>query len=213
MVPNLDCNPAHELGQPFVLDLISAVESDQEKAERQIEQLDKYIDGLRRQDSKDSLERWRSWASDSVLKGGRAAHAFSRKSLSDRSCQFSIPVDEVDLPLNGDQAVQALIDQWLPLWYQERREGQEHPSKWDAKGDTLPPLELDQLLHACRGYAEGAGLGWDAFHPRLVLLLPQSYQERILDILHGFEEAPEVLSGLLANIIFLDKPDGGVRPI
>eukprot|EP00959_Pyramimonas_sp_CCMP1952_P068233 1423941-Pyramimonas_sp.AAC.1 len=86
MAPILDRNSAHEVGQPFVLDLISAVESAREDAKRQFEQLDTHVDSLRGQDSKDSLARWKAWASESAQKGGRAAHAFSRKSLTDRSC-------------------------------------------------------------------------------------------------------------------------------
>eukprot|EP00959_Pyramimonas_sp_CCMP1952_P060780 1269555-Pyramimonas_sp.AAC.2 len=66
-----------------------------------------YVDALRGQDTKDSLARWKTWASESVEKGGRAARAFSRKSLTDRSGQCSVPVDEVDLLVNGDGAVQA----------------------------------------------------------------------------------------------------------
>ena len=54
-----------------------------------------------------------------------------------------------------------------------------------------------------------AGLGWDGFHPKQILNLPEGYQRRVIDVLHSFEDRPEVLSELLTRIVFLDKPDVG----
>jgi hypothetical protein len=56
-------------------------------------------------------------------------------------------------------------------------------------------------------------LGWDGFHPRWVLSLTEEHQLRLLDILHRFEDRPQELLVFLTNMVFLDKPDGGVPPL
>ena len=66
-------------------------------------------------------------------------------------------------------------------------------------------------------YARNMGLlqggGWDGFHPRWVLQLPESHQYRLLYILMLFEVEPAAIMLFLTNVVFLDKPTGGVRPI
>eukprot|EP00959_Pyramimonas_sp_CCMP1952_P097702 2041836-Pyramimonas_sp.AAC.1 len=71
----------------------------------------------------------------------------------------------------------------------------------------------DSLRRACKAYSEGAGLGWDGLNPRVLLQLPEEYQAGFLDILAEFERQPRRLDALLSHIIFLPKPDGGIRPI
>eukprot|EP00959_Pyramimonas_sp_CCMP1952_P192726 4029881-Pyramimonas_sp.AAC.1 len=69
------------------------------------------------------------------------------------------------------------------------------------------------MLRACRAYSEAAGLGWDGCHPRWVLQLPEDYQLRLLDIIRDFDNDPVVIDELLSALVFLPKPEGGVRPI
>ena len=87
------------------------------------------------------------------------------------------------------------------------------PDQYDIGDATLPPMTLEALLSVCRSYSEGAGLGWDQFHPRWILTLPLGYQLRFLAILQGFEDNPGWFLDMVTHIVFIPKPEGGVRPI
>ena len=154
---------------------------------------------------KSAFSESKEWAKASVQKGGKAAHAFSRVSRSDRTSQFCIDDELGPLPINGELALIELLDQWLPLWHKEGRLDSHHPYYWDVFGQELPPISSEQLRRVCRSYGDGAGLGWDSFHPRQILFLPEEYQLRVIGVLHHFEDRPCVITEFLTQIIFLDN--------
>ena len=58
-----------------------------------------------------------------------------------------------------------------------------------AMGQVVPEEEAD-LREAAKRFSEDTGLGWDAFHPRLLLELGDEAVERLADLLNAWERAP-----------------------
>ena len=56
-------------------------------------------------------------------------------------------------------------------------------------------------------------MGPNGLNPRNWLLLPKAFRSRLARILTKFEEQPEVVKELVAAVVFLQKPEGGVRLI
>eukprot|EP00959_Pyramimonas_sp_CCMP1952_P169616 3543214-Pyramimonas_sp.AAC.1 len=98
------------------------------------------------------------------------------------------------------------------MWAPSGREAVD-PGSWDIGDSQLPPTSLEAFQDCCRSYSEGAWLGWDQFHPKLILQLPLEYQVRVLRIIQAFEDRPTWMIELVTNIVFIPKPEGGSRPI
>jgi len=171
----------------------------------------KHTERLEAGDAKARAAEWKTWAQGSTERGGRQAHAFSRAKVEETDLIFDGGGDAGSLPVAGHSALLALLAEWLPFWCDEVRNVS--PAEWDIEGAELPVLTVDDLDRVCRKYSEAAGLGWDRFHPRWVLLLPAELKVRLLQVLMAWEDQPILLERWLALIIFIAKKDGGVRPI
>ena len=62
-------------------------------------------------------------------------------------------------------------------------------------------------------YAEERGAGIDNWNPRAFKTLPLEMKLRLLDVFELWENDPEMFVATVSSIVFLDKPDGGHRPI
>eukprot|EP00959_Pyramimonas_sp_CCMP1952_P415172 8699137-Pyramimonas_sp.AAC.1 len=82
-----------------------------------------------------------------------------------------------------------LLDAWPPMWTPAGRDRVD-PSTWDRGDSVLSPVSLEALRDFCKSYPEGAGLGWDQFHPRLILQLLLECQMRVPRTLQAFEDNP-----------------------
>ena len=154
---------------------------------------------------------WKSYAEASVLNGGGLAHRFS-KGHAFVAPDLETTTEEGTLPVVGGEAIDVLLQQWLPRW-QEARRMDSKASRWDTEGQQLPPITLKQLKSILRTYSFRVGLGMDKLHPRALLQLPDHLLLRLLDLLHEWERQPLPLEEFLSLIVFLGKPEGGVRPI
>ena len=178
------------------------------------EYVESELERRRGEDAKQQAAAWRKWAQGSLSRGGKAAQRYARR----RPHLSTHILDDEDagegaLPVAGAQAIQKLVDDWLPYWSVPAGQ-EEDPTDWVVDdGIDLPALTIDDLQRACKAYSEGAGLGWDGLNPRVLLQLPEECQAGFLDILAEFERQPRRLEALLSHVIFLPKPDGGIRPI
>ena len=87
---------------------------------------------------------------------------------------------------------------------------------WEVGGrehEATPPISAQDVLDATRTFPPSTGLGWDAFHPRLLLQLPLCLIEAFAEILNRWEQDPRTGQMWLILVVFLDKATGGVRPI
>ena len=69
------------------------------------------------------------------------------------------------------------------------------------------------MLEVAKSFPKRTALGWDAFHPRLMLLLGRPYAMRVAEILTAWEQHPQPSALFTTLVVFLAKPDGGWRPI
>lgn len=72
----------------------------------------------------------------------------------------------------GQAALEAELRTWLPLWVKASRQAETHPLNWDVELG-LPSIAVADLRHAAETFPAGTALGWDSFHPRLLLQLPE----------------------------------------
>ncbi|CAK0788106.1 unnamed protein product [Prorocentrum cordatum] len=93
------------------------------------------------------------------------------------------------LPVNGDEAVQHCLKEWLPLWLDPRRRGGlGEAASWEVT-EPLPNLEVGSLKYLLKRYG------------------------RLLEVLASWEDSPEAYLDWLSVIVFRAKADGGTRPI
>ena len=73
---------------------------------------------------------------------------------------------------------------------EKRQEWSEHlPSGTEAQQEeVLPPMKIEELLHASRNYKTSTGAGTDGSHPKLPLDLTQEGYALIVDILTNVEQ-------------------------
>ena len=120
--------------------------------------------------AKQRSESWRSRAQEIPLGGGRQAHSFSQRPEGKSRCATL-----GDMPVTGEQAVQAVLAEWKPRW-QNPRHMLEPPLTWPDDLEPLPPLTLQRLDGALASYPPLVGLGADDLHPRSILLLPEEFR-------------------------------------
>ncbi|CAK0852813.1 unnamed protein product [Prorocentrum cordatum] len=161
-----------------------------------------------RRDAAQSAQAWRNWAQTAVEKGGRLAHRFSKATPPP-----TVRDADSGRRLVGMAAIGELTSVWQKLWLQDGFALGAGASSWDVGEWRLPPISLEQLQAACKRYSPSVGLGCDSLHPRQILLLPVALQQRILDILAAYDDAPASISGQVSLMVFIPKADGGVRLI
>ncbi|CAK0873828.1 unnamed protein product [Prorocentrum cordatum] len=143
-----------------------------------------------RRDAAQSAQAWRNWAQTAVEKGGRLAHRFSKATAPP-----TVRDAGSGRRLVGMAAIGELTSVWQKLWLQEGFALGAGASSWDVGEWRLPPISLEQLQAACKRYSPSVGLGCDSLHPRQILLLPVALQQRILDILSAYDDAPASING------------------
>ena len=120
-------------------------------------------------------------------------------------------------PVDGQQAIDALADEWADIWELQQAWNSLHLQMVTWPEDLLQPLprpSVSQVRRASKGFKEFTGIGCDDWHPRHVGMLSDDAIEAFISLLMAMERqgiAPEQVQVLL--IVFLDKPDGGKRPI
>ncbi len=94
--------------------------------------------------------------------------------------------------------------------------GHRVPSLGGPAAPGPPPEKLMRwgIDKACRSFACGTGLGWDALHPRALLRCSDILIDTICELLMRCEAAGEWPKAVaLIVVVLLPKPDGGFRPI
>ena len=116
------------------------------------------------------------------------------------------------IPTTGNEASKALLADWSPYWQQRR---QQLSDKWWAAADEeqLPPITLTELDEALGSFKHKLGLSVSGGHPRSWLALPSEFKLCRIDMMHCWEACPKLAQEILTLMIFLGKPDGGLRPI
>ncbi|CAK0815915.1 unnamed protein product, partial [Prorocentrum cordatum] len=148
------------------------------------------LSASQRRDAAQSAQAWRNWAQSAVEKGGRLAHRFSKATPPP-----TVRDAESGRRLVGMAAIGELTNVWQKLWLQDGFALGTGASSWDVGEWRLPPISLEQLQAACKRYSPSVGLGCDSLHPRQILLLPVALQQRILDILAAYDDAPASIYG------------------
>ena len=93
--------------------------------------------------------------------------------------------EEVAEPLIGQEAIDRLLQDWLPLWVDDGLCGESHPLSWKAVW-SLPDITGDQVMGVIDSFAKGIGLGWDGMHPRLLHELGMPFADRMAAILSAW---------------------------
>ena len=165
-----------------------------------------------KEDAKASRLKWEEFSEEAFERQGSLAHKVIKKTHSE-----PIPVLEagsVDLALVGQPALERVLADWLPLWSNPSRGGQEHPGLWSDVGEwALPPITVDDIKNAARKFPKTTGLGWDNFHPRLLLEVGDEILDRMAALLTSWERSPYCGELWTIIMVFLAKPEGGQRPI
>ncbi len=115
-------------------------------------------------------------------------------------------------PLNAQEGFEDEANSGGAHW----AEGQAvEPTVWPTDlGPPLPRPSVEQFKSACRTFAEGTGLGWDALHPRALLRLLDEALAALMDILIKAENDGVWPRGLgVVIVVLLPKGDGGFGPI
>ena len=124
--------------------------------------------------------------------------------------------DAAGKPLTGNDANRQILATFGEHWFDELR-SKVSAAQWDeaCEGEPpLPPPTVGQLRQVCKAFADSAGLGYDAWNPKGILLLPEEMQQRLLDLLEKFEASARLPLIWLTIMFFIAKIGGqGVRPI
>ena len=84
-------------------------------------------------DAKMRFQEWKGFAMESVIKGGREAHRFIKGPAAAESAIVGEDEDGQELPLAGQQALERLLQDWLPIWQRPDRDAEEDPRAWDVQ--------------------------------------------------------------------------------
>ena len=126
------------------------------------------------------------WFKAAVAKGGAAAHRFAKKIEG----AVVDPTSGCGDPLVPQQALHIIAEPFRALWCKPERLACT-PWSWDVGSEgQLPPLTVEQLDAALLSKRTGSALGWDAVHPRMLLKLPVSTKQALLDLMHLWENQP-----------------------
>eukprot|EP00971_Amphidinium_carterae_P286669 5691342-Amphidinium_carterae.1 len=147
---------------------------------------------------------WIAWAQEAVLRGGKAAHRFSRPPPP-------IPQSPVQhgVPLMGREALQHVQNTWMQIW-SEHREAQLPDA---SRLPDLPEITLDNVQTVCARYRKGRARGVDGLSVRSWAWLPANLLTRLLDMVRLFEQGGQLSSEMCHLITMLPKPQGGYRPV
>eukprot|EP00971_Amphidinium_carterae_P310976 6179825-Amphidinium_carterae.2 len=152
-----------------------------------------------------ATDSWKAWAKESVKKGGRAAHAFSREKTVPVQC---VICERKNIPVVGQSALDIVEQEWRQIW-------ESHGGAPDITldGPDLPPMTLEHLQRITHRYPKHKALGVDGLSVRCIGLLPRSLQQRLLDLLGSWERDGLTCKSLCSVYLITPKPGGGWRPI
>ena len=63
------------------------------------------------------------------------------------------------IPLAGQEALDKLLESWMPLWQRPDRDQEEDPREWQVDLEPLPPITEEQLMGVLKCYSPHCGLG------------------------------------------------------
>ena len=187
-----------------------------------------------------SLLKWTKWIHEGPADGLRRQHKFSRTvkgwTPTAKSTGVTPDIDQEDeledldgistddlnairfnqastgTPATAQQEADDEAQAWGKIWGEGTRTEE---LKWPSDmGDDLPAILVEELLEAARTFPVETGLGWDQWHPMVVLRLSYSTLLLLVTILMECERTGEWPAGVaLVLIALLPKTDGGFRPI
>ena len=103
---------------------VAATSGDAAMRRRLIEHARAQQQASQRSDAAAARKQWQAWAKGAATGGGKLAHRFSKPEPLAKATLVTADEDEGDaLPVNGDEAVQHCLKEWLPLWLDPRRRG------------------------------------------------------------------------------------------
>ena len=155
--------------------------------------------------------KWDDFTERAFERGGSIAHRVIKKAHAEPVAVLD-PEASSPTALVGQAALSKVLDEWLPLWRHPSRGGRQHPAEWEASW-SLPPITADQIRGVAKLFSKETGLGWDNFHPRLLLEVGEVMLGRLADVLNAWERSPRCGELWTIVIVFIDKPEGGQRPI
>jgi hypothetical protein len=158
------------------------------------------------------LHSWRQWAQDSVARGGRLAHRFSRGPPP-----AEVVLGASGLPVAGTAALSRLLDEWQGYWRVGAGPASHSTFVEDlwaaARGETATPITLEMLDDALGHFGDAVGTGLDDFNPKVFKMLSQATRERLLDLFRLWEKGGAKAQSLSVLVVLIPKDGGGVRPI
>ena len=147
-----------------------------------------------------STRESRRWAQTACRAGARMAHRWSRDPVGFK------PQAGAKSPA---EAVDSLLEEWKKVW------GEVKPIEAvpDAAVDRwLPPLTAEQVRKASLTFPQNTAFSADHWHPRTFSQLGHEALALLARLMNMMERVGAPPLQLLI-LVFLAKPDGGVRPI
>ena len=187
-----------------------------------------------------SLMRWTKWIHEGPASGLRRQHRFSRNvkgwtptaksSGVDAGIDVEdeleglegISIEELNLvrfeqsskgtPAAAQQEADDEAEAWKNIWGAGTKQEE---LQWPMDmGEELPAMMVDELREACLTFPTETGLGWDLWHPRVLLRLSHATMLLLVTILMECEKTGEWPAGVaLVLIALLPKTDGTFRAI
>ena len=144
----------------------------------------------------------RTWAQDSTKKGGKVAHKYIKSSDG--------PRERRDVVLS--QGLGMILEVFNEFWSKQQKSI--NADLWKRAGEEqLPEITVQVLDEVFSSFKHEYGWGPGGSNPRSWAGLPVEFKQRLAKMLMRFEDQPETVRTLVSMVVFLAKPEGGVRPI
>ncbi|HUU62073.1 MAG TPA: reverse transcriptase domain-containing protein, partial [Acidimicrobiia bacterium] len=183
-----------------------------------------------------AAKAWHDWLHEGPAAGLGRQHKMSRSATGWIPTQTAVPTTDrgegwedtdgisafdlretcrggtAEVPLDALMVAEHEAAKWGKEWLV----GHPYPAlDWPADAGPPPPaLTRWAVDRACRSFACGTGLGWDALHPRALLRCSDDLISLLIQIMLRCEALGEWPAAVaLVVIVLLPKPDGGFRPI
>eukprot|EP00971_Amphidinium_carterae_P291808 5792697-Amphidinium_carterae.1 len=157
--------------------------------------------------AREAAQRWRHWAAESVLGGGKAAHRFSKNRTADKDPEV------FGEPMVGRVGLQEVVNFWQRIWsvhgVHAAADLQLVP-KLQQQAPGIAVAELDRVL---QNAPKNKSPGVDGWKLGTVSLLPEDYKRGLCRVIELWERDCCLPVDLATVISLLPKPDGTTRPI
>ena len=147
-----------------------------------------------------ACKSWRACAADACEAGGKLAHRWTKPPVG---------IKLYSKALSPQGLVEDTLKEWRGIWGKQSV-GQD----WTTMqvDEPLPRPAPDAIRKAAWSFPADTALGGDFVHPKLIGYLDDDQLEVVADIIMLIEESGTTPVELL-TLVFIDKPDGGKRPI